>query len=275
MFVNRITLPINTSTSATTINIPISLQSYPVDQSELIKTKFVDVKVKESINPIVDYEEARFIPVDLSNNQVYELNFRMNFLSGGTYYNTYDFLGFTTDDLKYRRNNFTHSFLQLDFYDSPNPLAKNFLFSTAMYCVITNDMLINIPGNTLGSSSITKNNKIVNNIQNINTTIKVQDPISLPNGVAEGYYLYDYKSDVVNSDKVIYMRASFNNAKTGKSTNFMVSNQQLSIDNLINNLHTQYTLKRLGDTHGFNIQGNNVNISNGVYNIDLYEVNVI
>ena len=279
MFVSRYTIPLNTTTSATTINIPISLKSYPVDQSELIKTQFVDVEVKKSINPIVDYEEARFLPVDINNIQIPEINYNMNFLKNGSYVNTYDALDFVTDDLKYRRNNFINSFLQLDFYDSSNAISHNYLFSMTLYCVVTSDMMINVPGSSLNGGTITRNNKVVNNVQNIQTTLKVQDPITLSSGVAEGYYIYDYKSDVLTTNKNIYMKASFNNAKNGKTTNFMVNNTQQEISDLVNSLHTEYTLKRSGDSFTYSIQGENVSIVNSnsknVYNIDLYEVNVL
>ena len=79
------------------------------------------------------------------------------------------------------------------------------------------------------------------------------------------------------------MRASFNNAKTGKSTNLMVDGQPYTIDNLVNKLYTRYILFR-NDTGYFyeidptyhgdpNIVGtNNVNYVNDDVIINLYQI---
>jgi hypothetical protein len=49
------------------------------------------------------------------------------------------------------------------------------------------------------------------------------------------------------------MRASFNNAKTGKSTNLMVQSAAQSIDNLIHLLYTRYILTRTNTGYYYKI----------------------
>ena len=65
MNVNKYKIPLrDINVSGTSVNIPISLSFTPVDNSELIETKFIKDEVIKSINPIVDYKKVRFLPAD-------------------------------------------------------------------------------------------------------------------------------------------------------------------------------------------------------------------
>ena len=55
---------ISNGTTATTINVPISLESQEIGQSELIDKVFVDVQVENAINPISDYDKVRYLPLN-------------------------------------------------------------------------------------------------------------------------------------------------------------------------------------------------------------------
>ena len=60
MSVNRYNIRINKDqVTETTINIPINLVSIPVDQSELIESKFVEKELEKAVNEIIDYENVR------------------------------------------------------------------------------------------------------------------------------------------------------------------------------------------------------------------------
>ena len=53
MNVNKYKIPLrDINVSGTSVNIPISLSFTPVDNSELIETKFIKDEVIKSINPI-------------------------------------------------------------------------------------------------------------------------------------------------------------------------------------------------------------------------------
>ena len=71
MFVNRYQINVNTYSSGATdsyFNIPITMEYQIVDQTELVKRVFVDVETEKAINPIVDYEKVRFMPLDMQGN---------------------------------------------------------------------------------------------------------------------------------------------------------------------------------------------------------------
>jgi hypothetical protein len=257
--VNRYTFKINTVTSATTLNIPISLEAYPVDQAELIESQFVDNELAKSVNPIVDYESARFTPSDYNNIPISTIIYKLTLLTGDKYSDA----GFSNSDFTYRRNVLKKSFLRLDFYDSPKLTSQNFLFSSTIYCRVLNDMFL------------TSN---IKDTTTIPLQFKLEDPISNPSGVSEGFYLYDYKEDIsLNAPKDVYMRATFNNAKDGKTYGFMITNTSQAINDLVNNIHTKYTLKldNNGNYHYQLENDNHIIINNGIATINLYEIKVL
>lgn len=254
----RYTFKTNIVSSATTFMIPIDLESYPVDQSEIIETDFVQKEMIKAVNPIIDYEMVRFSPIDNTGTiKLSAITYTLNFTaSTPTYYNE---IGFTQDDFNYERNNLTMSFLDLDFYDDESLATQNFLFRVTLFCRITNDMY---------------NNGVIKPINTIPVSFRLDNPIMKPDGISEGYYLYDYKSDVSNGkNKIIYMRGTFNNAKTGLSTQFMSSVS--SLNNMNYGIHNKIILTRLSDGYYYQLQSNsNLNISSNIATITLTKINV-
>jgi len=252
---------IGSGTTATTINIPINMEYQLVDQSELIDKVFVDVEVEKTINPILDYEKVRFLPTDLSGLHVDKISYNLD-IDGPT---SYGGIGFTDDDIKFEKNNFKESFLNLAFYDTDNPLSQK---------LVTN---------------ITLFSEIPNNFTTANATplsFVLSNPILNPRGFAEGYHLYDYKDELKIGDfKYLYMRGSFKNAKTGKSLNLMVQSAADTIDNLVHKLYTRYKLIRnstgfyyeIDNTyHGDGTVGpNNVSYSTNNATINLYKIKAL
>ena len=110
-FVNRHTIKISSNTGATDYNItiPVSLDFQPVDQYDIIKEKFVDVEVEKSINPIIDYEKVRLLPVDEAGINVNKVTYTCGFLSSGNVGSTnyWSDAGMTNDDIKFRKNRCT------------------------------------------------------------------------------------------------------------------------------------------------------------------------
>jgi hypothetical protein len=257
--VNRYTFKLNNTSSATTINIPIGLNYYPVDQSDIVEREFVLSEIDKSINPIIDYEVVKLSPIDFNGNPINTVIYNVIFNSG---YN-YGDISFTNDDLKFRRNNFKKSHLLLDFYDSPVLTSQNYLYSSTIFSRV-NDTMFNIGGT-------------IKDVNTIPIRYRLDNPITTPNGVSEGYYLYNYRDEI---PKEIFMRATFNNAKTGISTRLTVNNTSQSIDELVGNLHTKYILVG-GDNYYYQIDdsyGNVSNIINGGIResiINLYEINLI
>jgi hypothetical protein len=275
---------LNSSVTATTINIPINIDYQLVDQADLIEQVFIKKEIENSINPILDYEKVRFLPLDKFNNQIDKIIYNLNF-SGSINYGQ---IGFTDDDIKFQTNSFLQSFLNLSFYDTDNPLNQRLISFITLYPELTsNDVLpdiqsqISIYGHQVG---IPSQPKPANDIP-LNFTL--ENPLFNPSGVAEGYHLYDYKDELkIGDSKYLYMRATFNNAKTGKSTNLMVQEAASTIDNLVHLLYTRYILTRtingfyfiIDDTyHGLDsVTGtNNVMYGSNTVTVNLFDIKAL
>lgn len=273
------------ATTATTINIPITLEYQLVDNAELVEEEFVDVQVQKAINPILDYDKARFIPVNISDstshvvNVIYNVNFldTNNLIKIPSYYSD---LGFNDSDLKFERNNFKESFLSLSFYDSDNPLIQNLVTELDIYSILTRDSFYPagspkpiIPGQPKPAGQIP-------------VKFTLSNPLLVSRGFYEGYHIYDYKDEyVIGLPQSLYMKGTYMNAKTGSITNLMTEPIAYKIDNLVNKLYTKYNLFR--DTTGFyyqvdNSYGTNViystnagNPNNSDVTINLYQIQVL
>lgn len=254
MFANQVQINLTTLASgatATTINIPIIMEYQLVDQTDVINTVFVDSEVKKAINPIIDNEKTRFSPINLNNETINKITYTLN-LNGNL---TYGSIGFTDNDIKFNVESFKQTFLNLAFYDSDNQLTQNLISFITIYPTLTSmDLYQQGENGPLGQPKPA---------DKISLTFVVENPIINSRGNAQGYYIYDYKDEVTISGppKELYMRGTFKNAKTGKSTNLMVSNKPLSIDDLVKNLHTKFKLVKtnngfyytIDDTYSKNI----------------------
>lgn len=274
MFANKFTINPSlyaSGSTATTINIPITLTKQDVDNAELIKRDFIDVEVEYAINPIIDYDKVRFLPLDDNDDEIKTITYDVYFLdTNKNYVGFFGDIGFNDDDIKFRKESFKQTNLYLGFYDSDNPLTHNLVSYITLYPEIKQTDLD-------GSGNI-------KTVSQIPVKFVLNSPILKPKGYAEGFYLYDYKSGLNIGDyKYLYMKAVFRNAKTGKVTNMMVKNTAQPITDLVHTLYTRYKLVR--KTTGFyyvideTYQGNGTNgINNIKYNTDsctvtLYEIN--
>jgi hypothetical protein len=282
MFANKYKINISTIDSgatATTITVPITMTFQNVDNAELIERVFVDTEVEYAINPIKDYEKVRFLPLDLQGNHIDKITYDIYLLdSSGNYKGFYGDIGFVDDDVKFRKQSFKQTFLNLSFYDSDNPLTQNLVTFITLYSELNTSDLLQPP---LPPNTIPGTPKPVGQIP---VNFVVENPLINPRGFAEGYYLYDYKSGLkIGASKYLYMRASFKNAKTGKSVNLMVKNTAQPIDKLVHELYTRYKLVR--DSTGFyyeidNTYQGNIGVTgtnNVVYNsntskVTLYQI---
>ena len=271
MSVNKYTVNLSTPKSGYfNIDIPINMTNQIVDQDELVQTKFVDVQTQEAINPIVDYEKIRYLPLDINFNPVTNITYQLASATGAT---TFADLGFINDDIYYGTSSYLNSYLELYFYDNDNPMTQNLLFYITLYCEA-------IPTNLLPDGQ-PASQVLVN--------FTLQNPYLYPRSRSEGYYLYDYRDEVdFGSPKYVYMRAAFKNAKDGSTTNMMVTSVPQTIDNLVHQLYTRFLLLRTNSGyfyiiddayHGDNSIGpNNVKYtsSNGITaNVTLYKIKAL
>lgn len=264
-------------TTATTINIPLSMDYGIVDQSELIDKEFVDKEVELAINPILDYEKVRYLPLDLQKNHIDKITYDLQLLDGnGVYNDFYGNVGYNDDDIKFRKNSFKESFLNLSFYDTNNPLTQKLVGNMTIYTELNSSDYL--PLNT--TNGLAGQTKPANQIP-INFIL--ENPILNSRGFSEGYHLYMYKDEIgIGLSKYIYMRASYKNAKTGKSINLMVKNTALPIDKLVNELYTRYKLVRFSDGYFYEIDdtyhgngetsSNNVTYTQNSVSVNLYQI---
>ena len=237
------------------INISLSEQFTPVDQADIIERKFVEKGVKDSINPIIDNEIVRYTPNTISGVVIPNVEYNLSLLSGGVYQTTYGGADFVNDDLLYRRNNLKESFLRLSFYDNNRANKAYKLIELTIYPEFVNPYEI---------------------LEDKPLTFKVSDMVLNPAGFSEGYLLYYKKSDgALLTGKTIYMKAEFNNAKTGKVHKLMTQPGGVDATAVVENLFTDYELKRyLGDRYIYHIDDSQSNVTHttDTIKIDLYEV---
>lgn len=242
MFANKYTLNINNFNTGTTeqyiSGVSLSTQFQIVDNDELINRVFVDTEAQNAINKILDYDRVRYMPLLPSNDLVSSITYDLSMLDANNQYSTnYGGIGFQYDDVKFRKNAFTNSFLRLSFYDSDDAMVQNLVGFTTLYSRLrTIDLITGSFGSVVGLP------KPINDIP-INFT--VENPIINRRGFAEGFHLYYYKDALnIGESKSLYMKASFNNAKTGKSDNLMVKNTPQFVDKLINELYVKIIISR-------------------------------
>lgn len=279
MFVNEYQINLATINSASTenyINIPINMEYQLVDQAELIERVFVETEIQKNINPIFDYEKVRFIPTGNTIGNINSITYSVTFLTGTTYAS----IGFNDDDIKFAKNNFKNTFLNLAFYDSPNALDQRLISRISLYPHLSQNDLYD---NTVLFPKIPGQAKPANQIQ---VSFILTNPIFDPRGNAEGYHLYNYKDEVLSgTPRELFMKATFNNAKTGKSTNLMVDNIPHTIDILVGKLYTKYVLVRnntgffykIDETYNGDgtIGPNNVTYLGNDVTIKLYQIQAI
>lgn len=253
MFANKIKLNINTvysGSSDSNLIIPIDTTFQPVDQSEIVDRVFVDVETEKAINPIIDYEKTRYMPIDSSGLPIEKIIYVLDF-SGQT---TFGNIGYSNEDIQFGKSNFRNSYLNLNFYDSDNPLIQNLVGNITVFTQIKSSDLYQV-----GSNSISIGQTLP--ADQIPIMFVLENPMVNKRGFGEGFHLYGYKDELnINETKYLYMRASFNNAKLGSSTNMMVKSSPQSIDMLIHELYTRYILTRVNDGFYYKIddtyQGN-------------------
>lgn len=286
MFANKYTLNVNNFNTGTTeqyiSGICLSTQFQIVDNDELINRVFVDTEVENAINKILDYDRVRYMPLLPNNKLVSSITYDLSLLNENNQYITnYGGIGFQYDDVKFRKNSFSNSFLRLSFFDSDNPMVQNLVGFTTLYSRLrTVDLINEVSSNLAGLP------KPINDIP-INFTL--ENPIINKRGFAEGFHFYYYK-DVLNigESKSLYIKTSFNNAKTGKSVNLMVKNTPQLIDKLVKELYVKIIISRTTTGYYYKFdetyQGNentptgtpnNITFADTSVNVKLYQVSAL
>lgn len=267
--VNKIKINLNTldvNSTASTVNIPINLDFQFVGQSEIIETEYIKKEVKKETNPIIDYDKVRFLPIDNTLIPIKLIRYSLNLL-GVT---NYGGIGFTDDDIKFKKEAFKQTFLNLNFYDTDNPLTNSLVSNITIFSRLKASDF-NQLGSSGGLGEVKPADEILLNFD-------VENEIINPFGVSEGYYLYDYKLDNASPRKELFMRASFKNAKTGISLNLTTRPTPDTIDNLVHQVYIKYVLRRNNFGYFYTIDNtysNNITYNGNDVIVNLYQIQAI
>lgn len=248
---------VNVYEYAEMINITLPLTSNNATELNDEEVAYALFKEKrESLIPdIVDYEKRCFSPCYKVSNKlefVSDIRFNLYFrdrsesdnwtssdvmgwnqykLNGTTF--TLDsnltegdllgFLNFTDDDVYYRKQKISKSFLRLSFYDSKEPMTQQLLFYSTIFLdsgdlygkyiknvlkKIENPELSLVKDKTLGANNLT-------------ASFNVSDRYNRSTS-SEGFYLYMFPDGIMDgSEREIYMKVDFNHAGYGYTIPFM------------------------------------------------------
>lgn len=273
--------------------LPISNENQNYGQHELVETKFVEVEVEKSINPITDFEQVRLKPTDKLdsplNNLIRSVTYSINTRDENKKIinTTYADVGFTDTDIKFRKNAFLKSFLRLNFYDSDNVSTQKLVAYLVIYPSIDAKFYLNVnnPRNAFFGNLTNKQWGMMTPATQLNLEFSVGDSMLDRNLIGEGYYIYYYKDELfLDKNTELFMTATFNNAKTGKSTRLITSDKDLGVDEIFvstngttkkNNVHTKYLLKKDLTGYYYKIDtdySSNVSIIGDNYEVNLYEI---
>lgn len=247
---------LNFQVAATT---PINLG---LDDEQNAKAYFDEVK-QNLIGNVIDYEKRCFIPYLNRNNKLTALS-KMTFniylrdrsgseewfTNDGKGWNQYPInengefqlndkltdgdlvsvLGFTDDDIHYRKKKVEKTFIRLSFYDSTDPVTQMLLFYSTIFLdsgELYTKYIRNVSKNDTTTPIVLSDQF---DSDNLTISFSVTDKYNR-NKSSEGFYLYLFPDGVHNGEKrTIYMKAEFNNAKTGQTVPLIYphTNQQLT-----------------------------------------------
>ena len=173
------------------INLPVKLeQRFDTTGNEMAIEKFSDDVLQEIINPVKDYEVAKFIH-DYNVNG--ENGLDLSFDSDGWY----ETQGFNVLELVNITNSVKHSFFKLDFFDSPNRETQKLQFTKIIPMYLSEQKILT-DGPIDGRTSKLKASYYSDYLRN--------------NEISD---LFIFKNEDTKSIDEFYMGARFFNAKNG------------------------------------------------------------
>jgi len=226
MIVDKRKILLGSLGTGTTIDIALSSDFFPVDNSELVQDKFVNDEIEKVINPIIDYKKIIFKPARINSvtgdwDLIDKFKINLNFYtpdsidSGspqhrgiGAQSGVYSDLGFKFDDVFCRTSRFINSFTRLSFFDNPYSGKNQLLSSVNIFTQVGTDQK-----NQYGFPEPIDLSKI---------SFTVGDPVLQPEEIHEGFQMYWFQDLVDNSpnqEYEMYMTIQFNNAANGKIYN--------------------------------------------------------
>lgn len=228
--------------------------------NEHIIHHYFNEKKQELIPEIIDYEKCVFTPCYKNNNKLIpaeNITFNLFFRdrTGNENWNTDDtkgwnqyktqidsngnsswllntesngdllgHLGFTDEDVYYRKQKISKSFIRLSFYDTNNPVNQTLLYYSTIF-LDAGDLYSKYIKNINGKNISNVVNKNIFGDDNLTASFTVSDKYNRKKS-SEGFYLYLFP-DIIkeNNTKTIYMKVEFNHAGYGKNIPFIYPNK--------------------------------------------------
>ena len=193
--VNKIEIRLDKiTTSGVTINIPFGLEFFPVDNTELQQTEFVENEKEKAVNPIFDNEKYPFYPTFPSINGGQTKAYTVEYVTDLTLQD----LGFTENDILFNRLPFKKTYLRLNFYDTKDSKTQRLIGRETVH--LKTDSKWYSKGKLLPLNTIYA--IFISNAQN-----------SIYNSIyGEGFNYYWYKTTLPYT---VYVKPALMNAKTG------------------------------------------------------------
>lgn len=248
-------MKINLKNLPENINIPVRFKnSYiPVDNTIEATNSFVSDEISKAINSIEDVEKTSFKPIGEPNS----IEIQLFNKDGST--KTYSDLGFSNEDLIFRRNRFKNSYLEIRFYDTLQITNRQLLFRSVLYSQL-NEYVYDINNNLLDVTSMPVIFKCdIEGYSNFN----------------EAYYQYAPKK-AINYLKTFYALFSYQNAADGVSSRMISYNAPVNIGQLFEVEPIKYTFSSINNNNGYSIDTSDRQITIGsAWNIKLYDINLM
>lgn len=205
------------------IQIPITNTFSNTNRNEIITENFIENETKKSIQEIFDNERFQVIP--FKNNILDKVTYNINLFKNNSFDNKLSTASYSNDDVKFNRKNFINSFIHFEIYNDTNLTTQNRIYDYTISLKLKNDDYIKNYNNfVIGVKDVTQ----------INLAFETYNPHKYTLYNNEGYFLYLLKNDLpeLNSNKFLYVKANFKNAKTGLSYKLNTKGLGLNLSNI-------------------------------------------
>lgn len=160
------------------------------------------------------------------NPQIFNSGAMKTFIEeNGTVSDALGYLGFTEEDVYYRKSKLSKSFVRLSFYDSTDPIEQKLLYYSTIFLDTTA-----LFGRYMNIATYKENNGLSDDriplvffnsssmSARLDTELVINDEYNMDKS-SEGFNIYLFADDAmgVNSARTIYMKVEFNHAGYGKT----------------------------------------------------------
>lgn len=196
-------------------SILVSKQTYDLCSSTSKLDEYYILNRDRFINVLEPQLKIRYKPLNFN-----EILLKLHDQNGNELY--YADLGFSNDDIRFRRNRFTKSFIRMDLYDTPEPFNQKLIESVEVFCRIDLNQL-DVNQQPLDVSAMP-------------VDVTLYDPVRYRGRKGRGYNIY------ANPTDELYVYYYFANALNGQIIPFHSSTLTLTPQNVLENNYLKINL---------------------------------